>query len=160
DAANTIGSDSSPIIPTAANALAYESLVDLSTKLDEANIPDAGRWCVIPAWYEGLLLKDARFVSYGTVANRDTLLNGMVGRAAGFDILKSNNVTNSGTGASGDKYRLMAGTSMAISLAEQILNMEPYRPHLRFADALKGLHVWGCRVIRSQALAVLFAQRP
>jgi hypothetical protein len=152
--ANLIGSDGAPKTDLATAGRAYEYLVDLGVKLDEADIPSAGRWVVIPPWYEGWLLKDQRFVSFGTVGNLDTLRNGMVGRAAGFDILKSNNITINST-----TYRVMAGTSMAISMADQIVLTVAYTPEKRFGDAVKGLHVWGTKVVRPQALAVLFAQK-
>lgn len=152
--ANLIGSDGAPKTDLATAGRAYEYLVDLGVKLDEADIPSAGRWVVIPPWYEGWLLKDQRFVSFGTVGNLDTLRNGMVGRAAGFDILKSNNITINST-----TYRVMAGTSMAISMADQIVQTVAYNPEKRFGDAVKGLHVWGTKVVRPQALAVLFAQK-
>jgi N4-gp56 family major capsid protein len=155
DLVNRIASDGAPKTDLATAGKAYEYLVDLSVLLDEANVPGAGRWAVTPPWYEGALLKDERFVSFGTVANVTNLRNGMIGRAAGFDILKSNNVTKTGT-----TYRIMAGHSMAISMADQIVSTEAYRPERRFADAVKGLHVWGVKVIRSQALAVLFANKP
>jgi hypothetical protein len=45
-------------------------------------------------------------------------------------------------------------------MADQIVSTEAFRPERRFADAVKGLHVWGAKVIRSQALAVLFANKP
>ena len=53
-APNTIGSDATPEVPTKANA--YEYLVDLSVLLDEASVPLEGRFCVVPAWFHGLLL--------------------------------------------------------------------------------------------------------
>ena len=68
EAGSTIGSDDSPIVPTAANA--YDYLVDLGTALTEANVPLVGRWVVVPAWYHGLLLKDSRFVANGTDYNK------------------------------------------------------------------------------------------
>jgi hypothetical protein len=152
--ANRIGSDGSPKTDLGTAGKAYEYLVDLGTLLDEANVPTAGRWAIVPPWYEGALLKDERFVSFGTVVNVGNLRNGMIGRAAGFDILKSNNVTKTGT-----TFRIMAGTSMAISMADQIVETEAYRPEKRFGDAVKGLHVWGVKVIRPEALAVLHANR-
>jgi N4-gp56 family major capsid protein len=155
DLVNRIGSDASPKTDLGTAGKAYEYLVDLGVLLDEANVPSAGRWAIVSPWYEGALLKDDRFVSFGTVANVDNLRNGMIGRAAGFDILKSNNVTKAST-----THRIMAGHPMSISLADQIVSTEAFRPERRFADAVKGLHVWGTKVIRSQALAVLFANKP
>ena len=87
---NQIGTDESPIVITVDNA--YDHLVDLGTKLTEANVTTVGRWAVIPAWFHGLLLKDKRFVGSGTDYNKAILEGGEVGQAAGFTIYVSNNV--------------------------------------------------------------------
>lgn len=124
-------------------------LVPLAVKLDEANVPSEGRWCVIPPWLHGRALRDDRFVRLDASGTTEALRNGIVGRAAGFDILKSNNVVNS----TGDDYEVMAGTDMAMTYAEQIASVEAYRPESSFSDAVKGLHLWGAKVIRPEALA-------
>jgi len=154
DPANTIGDDTTPAA-LADERAAYELLVDLSVKLDEANVPEDGRWVIVPAWFHGLMLKDDRFTKNGTTAGVTTLMNGQVGAAAGFNILKSNNVPNT----AGAKYKIMAGTSMAISYAEQINQVEAYRPEKRFADAVKGLHLYGAKTVRPEALAVATVDR-
>lgn len=150
-AANKIGSVTTPKIPTKADA--YEYLVDLSVKLDEANCPQEGRWVVVPAWFQGLLLKDDRFVKSGTASGDATLRNGQVGEAAGFTVFKSNNVPNT----TGTKYKILAGHAMATTVAEQIVSIEKYRMEKRFADAVKGLHVYGAKVTRPGLLACLIA---
>jgi hypothetical protein len=147
-ASNLIGTDAAPIVPT--KETAYEYLVDLNTKLDEANVPTEERFCVVPPWFEGLLLKDGRFVAAGTSKTDETLRNGMIGRAAGFDILKSNNTPNT----AGTLYKIIAGHSIAYSYAEQIVKVEGYRPEKRFSDAIKGLHCYGGRLVRPYAWAV------
>jgi len=152
-AANLIGTDTVPIVPTAITA--YEYLVDLFTKLDEANVPSGGRWAVVPPWFHGLLRKDKRFIEAGTAQTDTVLRNGMIGEAGGFQVFKSNNVRNT----SGTKYKIMAGHPMAISYADQIVSLEAYRMEKRFSDAMKGLHVYGCKVVRPQALAVLTASQ-
>lgn len=153
DTNNMIGSDDAPIVPTAANA--YDYLVDLSTKLTEANVPMAGRWVVVPAWFHGLLLKDNRFAGNGTDYNKAILEGGEVGVAAGFQVNLSNNVPHTG----GTKYKIIAGTNEAGSYAEQILKTEAYRPEKRFSDAVKGLHVYGAKVLQPKCLAVLTANK-
>ncbi len=151
---NFIGSDGSPkTVNTTAGNLAYDYLVDLGVILDTKNVPKEGRWAILPPWMIGLLLKDERFVSFGTGQNVDNLTNGMVGRAAGFNIKMSNNIPN----IAAAKYKVMAGHKIAWSYAEQILETEAYRPERRFADALKGLHVYGAKVTRPDALACLVA---
>jgi len=150
---NTIGSIATPELPTKANA--YEYLVDLGTKLDEANVPIAGRFVVVPAWFHGLLLKDDRFVKVGSRRSDAILANGEVGDAAGFTILKSNNVPNT----AGAKYKIIAGHSTATTYAEQIVDLHTYKPEKRFGDAVKGLHVYGAKVVQPSALAMLIADK-
>lgn len=134
--------------PTSANA--YDLLVDLGTMLSENNVPTLGRWAVIPPWYHALLLKDPRFVGYGTTFNQDVAENGLIGRAAGFELHLSNNVPV----ASGS-YSIVSGTNAAGSFAEQIAEMEAYRREKNFSDAVKVLHVFGAKVVQPGALAVL-----
>lgn len=156
---NTMGSDASPISIAVAAAQgvspAYEKLVDLAVKLDEANVPKTGRWVVIPPWYHGILLKDSRFISAGTLKTDDVLANGFVGRAAGFDIYTSNNVPNTNNAL----YKVIAGYSGAWSYAEQIAEVEAYRPERRFADAVKGLHLYGAKVTRPLGLALMICSK-
>lgn len=151
--ANAVGTDGVPIVPTSVTA--YEYLVDLGVLLDENNVPSEGRWCIIPPWFHGRLLKDDRFVAAGTPTTDSTLRNGMVGQAAGFAVYKSNNVPNT----SGTLYKILAGHPMAWSFVEQVRKIEGYRPELRFADAVKGLHLYGAKVVRPNALALLTASK-
>lgn len=161
---NVIGSQASPIVqptPTAGDDGAYEQLVDLSVMLDEANVPTDDRWVIIPPWFHGTLVKDQRFVSYAAV---DVLYNRMVGQAAGFTVMSSNNVPSIAPGGSDvapstDRDIILAGSTMAYSFAEQINQVEAYRPEKRFSDAVKGLHLYGGAVIRPEALAALYCTR-
>lgn len=146
--ANLIGDDVTPIVPTKADA--YDYLVDLNVKLDEANVPAEGRFAIVPPWFEGLLLKDSRFVAAGTARTDEVLRNGMIGRAAGMDIYKSNNTPNT----AGTKYKVIAGHPMAYTFAEQIVKTEAYRPEKRFSDAVKFLHVYGGKLVRPSCWAV------
>jgi N4-gp56 family major capsid protein len=158
-AGNTIGTTASPKT-VAASTDVYDYLVDLKVMLDIANVPTMGRWAIVPPWVIGEMLKDARFNSSLESVGPNVLLNGAVGRAAGFDILTSNNLTKEGTGAVGEYYHIHTGTSMALSFAEQISEVEAYRPEKQFANAVKGLHVYGGKVVRPEALANLIVDRP
>jgi hypothetical protein len=151
---NWLGSDASPRTGyTAANV--YEWLVDLGTVLDENNTPTDGRWCIIPPFIEGYLQKDDRFVKAGTTATDQVLRTGEIGTAAGFRLLKSNNVPN----VSGTKYKVIAGHAVAWSFAEGVVKTEAYRPEKRFADAVKGLYLYGAKVTRPDAMAVMVINR-
>lgn len=135
---------------------AYETLVDLGVKLSENDVPKSGRWVVIPPWFEGMLQKDVRFTNYGTSQNRDTLANGNIGRAAGFEIYVSNNICGATAGTlavAGGVYTIIAGTNDAATYAETLDKVEAFKPHDGFNDAIKMLHVYGAKVTRPYALA-------
>lgn len=151
--ANLVGDDTTPIVPTATTA--YENLVELGIRLDEADIESEGRFVIVPSWFHGLLLKDDRFVKAGTTKTDEVLRNGEVGEAAGFKIMKSNNVPNT----SATKYKIIAGHPMAYSYAEQIVKVEAYRKERGFNDGVKGLHVYGGKLVRPSAWAVLTANK-
>lgn len=132
----------------------YENIVGLRTVLDKQNVPNAGRYIVVPPEIYALLLMDDRFVkaSDGGTANA-TLLNGEVGRVAGFTVYMSNNVPYSV-----DTWSIPASIAYSTTYAEQIVSTEAYRMEKRFADAVKGLHVYGAKVTDGKAVAVLKAK--
>lgn len=155
---NFVGTDASPKTLAAASDL-YPFVTQLAVKLDEANVPrDGRRWLVVPPWVQAVMAQDSRFVLNFNPTAYQALLNGIIGMVAGFNVLLSNNVTHAGTLAGGD-FRVMAGHPMGITFAEQINKVEGYRPPLRFADAVKGLNLYGAKVVRPQSLAVLTVTR-
>lgn len=134
--------------------LAATGLVNLKTKLDNANVPTTGRYAIVPPWYHNLLLlPGSGFVSVADAGTSEGLRNGHVGRAFGFDIFMSNNVTN----VTGDDYRVVAGYPGAITFATQINKVEAYRPESAFSDALKGLNLYGSKLVRPAGIATLTA---
>lgn len=133
----------------------YELLVDLGVKLRENDV-FGPMWAVIPPWATGMLQKDVRFTNYGTDPNRETLLNGKIGRAAGFDLSESNNLSGSTSGTlatAGGVYTVLAGVKEAATYAEQTMGIDAFRPDDGFTDAVKGLQVYGAKVTRPFALA-------
>lgn len=154
---NTVGAASAPIALTAANV--YENIVKLRTKLDKANVPNPGRTIVVPPEVYALLLMDDRFAKSDAAAGQSALLNGEVGRVAGFTVYMSNNV-HTGTGTDTGKtayFEITAQVSTATTYAEQIIKTEAYRLEKRFADAVKGLHVYGAKVTDGSQIAKLIA---
>ena len=120
----------------------YQKLVDLSVLMDQVNLPAGGRFIVVPPWVKGLLLQNSSFV---TAAKPDAVLNGEIGQIAGIRILVSNNVKTTGT--SPVVSHMMAGHPSALAYAEQIVNVEGLRLEGSFADAVRGLHLYGAKVL-------------
>lgn len=145
-AGNTIGVTATPIALTKDNA--YENIVKLKVILDKANVPTEGRKLAVPPEFHALLLLDNRFVGTGGTEAEKALGNGYVGKTAGFTIYVTNNLPNA-TG----KYDIIAAHDMATTYAEQIVSTEAYRMEKRFADGVKGLHVYGAKNTMPNAVA-------
>lgn len=137
------------------SALALDMIADLNQKLNEANVPKAGRYVIVPPWIESYLLQHSSLIRVDAAGTSESLRNGMVGRLLGFDILVSNNCVN----VTGDDYAVLAGYPGAITYAEQISKVESYRPESAFSDALKGLHLYGAKVVRPTGIATCVASQ-
>lgn len=152
---NIVGAASAPIALTSSNV--YENIVKLRTKLDKANVPNTGRTLAVPPEVYALLLLDERFAKSDAAAGQNALLNGEVGRVAGFTVFMSNNV-NTGVGTDTGKtpyFEVTAQVETATTYAEQIIKTEAYRMEKRFADGVKGLHVYGAKVTDGAQIAKL-----
>ena len=152
DTSNTVSA--SAVALTSSNV--YENVVKMRTILDKANVPTAGRWLVIPPEMYALILLDDRFVKTGGEMAEGILRTGLVAQAAGFDIYLSNNCVSVNS-HSKDTYTIVGGVDSAATYAEQIVSTEAYRPEKRFADAVKGLHVYGAKVVDKAQIACLKA---
>lgn len=153
EAGSQVGTDSSPVsVANAENA--YDSLVDLGTVLTEKNVPSTGRWVVVPAWFEGMFRKDSRLIATGDANAAAARINGYIGSVAGFSVYVSNNAPKAES-----NFKIIAGTNAAMSFAQQILKTETLRSQNRFADIVRGLHVYGAKVVQPNAMAVLTATK-
>lgn len=144
----------------AGDADLYETIVDMRNLLDENNVPRSGRWLVLPPDGVALLLKDPRFVSFGTSANRMMLTrgdgsgdiahpdNGKISfPVAGFDVYMSNNLTSGSSGT-----LAVAGHRSAAAYAEQLRRTDQFRRQSDFADEFRGLLVFGRKVLDANRL--------
>ena len=125
---------------------AYLAVVEAGRKLDVQNVPDEGRWLVVSPDFYALLLQDSRFIEAG----HNTLLNGVVGQVRGFTVVKSNNVPRKS--ASPDTQSILAGTNAAVTFAQQVSKVEAMRMQTDFADMVRGLDLYGAKVIRPECL--------
>lgn len=133
----------------------YKEILGLKVKMDKANASTNGRYLIVSPDVHGMLLLDSRFTGTGGANAENNLSNGFVGRVLGFDVYLSNNLTalTNGNGA-------IAGVQEAVTFAEQIVHTEAYRMEKRFADAVKGLNVFGVKVVIPEALFLLKSTTP
>ncbi len=157
-----LGAVGAPLQVTKATVLDW--LVDMGLVLDEQNVPETGRWVVLPPWIVAMIkksdLKDASLAGDGT----SILRNGRVGMIDRFTIYSSNNLykatdlgsdsSSGGTGTAADSstWQVMAGTRDAISFASQIVKTETLRAQSTFGDLVRGLNVYGYKVTKPEAL--------
>jgi hypothetical protein len=128
----------------------YGHLVELRTTLTRAKCPTQGRWVVVPPEVYGALLQDDRFIRADAAGTTEGLRNGFVGRAAGFDVYESNVVPE----PTADTYHVIAGHPWAVTFAEQIAKTEALRLEDQFGDGIRGLHLYGGKVVRPTLLAM------
>lgn len=135
------------LITTAMSATDF--IVNCGTVLDEQNLPETGRFMVIPAWFAGMIkksdLKDASLAGDGT----SILRNGRLGMVDRFTIYISNVLT---VPASQTEYPVLFGTKAAVSFASQFTKLETIRSERSFSNLLRGLQVFGYKVVNGVAL--------
>lgn len=165
-----LGASGAPITLTKDNIL--EKIVDLGTVLDEQNIPETGRWIILPPWAAGMLkkseLRDASLTGDGT----SVLRNGRLGMIDRFTLYSSNLLPTSNTDGLGDDdgsgaepdndadgaTHILAGHSHGLTFASQLSKMETLRAESTFGTLMRGLQVWGRKVVDGIALADLYAK--
>ena len=133
----------------------------MSRLLDVQNVDKQGRWLVIdPVLMEVLMDEDSRFLNadYG---DSGALRNGLVlSNWNGFRVYVSNNLPSVGTGAAttgvanqNSNYGvIVGGHDSAVATAEQINKTENYRDQDSFADIVRGMHLYGRKILRPEAL--------
>ena len=123
--------------------------------LDEQNVPEEGRWFVAgPDFYEQLGQSGSKLLSVDFNAGQGSIRNGLVssGKLRGFDMYKSNNIVS----PSNTTGKCLAGHMSSTATANTILSTEVLRDPTSFGDIVRGLHVYGCKVLRDEALVSAF----
>lgn len=132
-------------------------LVNCGSVLDEQNLPETGRFVIIPAWLAGMIkksdLKDASLAGDGTSIMR----NGRLGMIDRFTVYLSN-ILVPPTGYT-TAYPVIFGTRAALTFASQFVNLETLRSERSFSDLLRGLQVFGWKIVNPVALGVGFVAK-
>jgi hypothetical protein len=138
----------------------------MSRILDQKNVDTEGRWFVAdPVFFELLMDENSKLINNDFAAGQDAggiLRNGRAvsGLIRGFRVYKSNNLPFLGTGpgttaadGSASNYGLIvAGHDSAVATAQQINKTETYRDPDSFADIVRGMQLYGRKILRSEAL--------
>jgi len=134
---------------------AFQLLRRLRMTLNKRNVPSDGRFVVVAPEFELLLLGDNRFLDASAYGSNAPIMNGEIGRAVGFRVLVSNNIPAGYPASAGETSNwVIAGHPMATTVAEQITSVEAFRSQKHFADVVRGLHLYGAKVVRPEALAI------
>jgi len=123
--------------------------------LDEQNVPEEGRWFVAgPDFYEVLGQASSKLLSVDFNAGQGSIRNGLVssGKLRGFDMYKSNNIAATSNAAG----KCLAGHISSTATAQTIVSTEVLRDPSSFGDIVRGLHVYGAKVLRPEALVSAF----
>ena len=130
-------------------------LARMARLLDEQDVPEEGRWFVAgPDFYEVLGQASSKLLSVDFNAGQGSIRNGLVssGKLRGFDMYKSNNIASTSNAAG----KCMGGHMSSTATANTILSTEVLRDPTSFGDIVRGLHVYGAKVLRSEALVSAF----
>lgn len=147
--ATTIGAQTTI---TSSNIL--EEILTLSKTLDELNIPEEGRFIVLSPEFISMLKQSELRQAYLTGDATSPLRNGLVGMVDRFKVFQSNMVYTPGSGADAGYTHVLAGHPKALSFASQFTNTETVRMESTFGDQVRGLKVYGSKVITPDALCV------
>ena len=130
-------------------------LSHMARLLDEANVPEEGRWFLAnPEFYEQLVQTSSKLMSVDFNAGQGSIRNGLVssGKLRGFDMYKTNNIAATSNAAG----KCLAGHMSSTCTAQTIVNTEVIRDPDSFGDIVRGLHVYGSKVLRPEALVSAF----
>ena len=154
--AYNLGTTGSPVEITKENIL--DVIVDTATVLDEQNVPDTQRFIVIPAWMSGMLkkseLRDASIMGDGTSAFR----NGRLGQLDRYTVYTSNNLAKT-TDGSASVTNVIFGHKKALTFAAQMTEMDTLKAESFFGNLVRGLNVFGFKVIDPNAMGHLYCTK-
>lgn len=130
-------------------------MAHMARLLDEQNIPEEGRWFLAPpSFYEQLSQSSSKLMSVDFNAGQGSIRNGLVssGKLRGFDMYKSNNIAATSNAAG----QIVCGHISSTATAQTITSTEVLRDPDSFGDICRGLHVYGAKVLRPDALVSAF----
>lgn len=167
---NILGSTGAPLTPlpyagsTSHPADMFVQVLEpLKVIMDQNDVPDEDRYITCPPWAVSLVSQTQAFVSVTDMQGDPSQVfqRGFMGQVSGFSVLKTNNAPQPVAGGAGTGvWALQAGHPMALTYAEQIASTEALRLQTDFSDGVRGLHLYGGKLVRPDCIAVAYVQRP
>lgn len=143
-----------PNSPTAGQVDVLDMLLRLGQALDEQNIPETGRWVVVPTWAATLIKRSELRQAYLSGDSVSMLRNGRLGMVDRFTLYTSNLLPFGTTaGLAAGEFIIYAGHAHGLTFASQMTKMETLKSELAFGQLMRGLQVYGYKVIDGTALA-------
>jgi len=142
--------------PGASDVELLDVLMRLGQVLDEQNIPEEGRWVVMPAWAGRMIKQSELRQAYLSGDSVSMLRNGRLGMVDRFTIYISNLLPNNSSASANfnaGEWPIFAGHAHGLTFASQISKVETLRSELTFGQILRGLQVYGYQVVDGKALA-------
>lgn len=154
-----LGTDAAPLAvvpenPTTGEVDVIDVILRLGQALDEQNIPENGRWLIVPTWFSTYIKRSELRQAYLSGDAMSMLRNGRIGMVDRFTIYVSNLLPQGvPAGLTAGNAMIFAGHSHALTFASQVNNVETLRSEMTFGTILRGLQVYGWKVIDNVALA-------
>ena len=140
--------------PTGGEVDVLDMMMRLGQTLDEQNIPETGRWIVMPTWLAAMVKRSELRQAYLSGDSVSMMRNGRLGMVDRFTLYTSNLLPfGVAAGLVSTEYVVYAGHSHALTFASQMTQMETLRSELTFGQVMRGLQVYGYKVLDGTALA-------
>lgn len=171
-----LGTDTAPLNEATAG-MVLSTILKMSATLDEQNVPEEGRWLIISPVERQALMETNMAQAYFTGDSSSIVRTGKIGMIDRFTVYVSNllpkgttakatvaglSATSTGATLTNAKPRRMmvAGTKHACAFASQIAKTEPLRNQTDFGDIVRGLAVYGRKVVKNDALVTALIGTP
>ena len=128
--------------------------------MDQANVATDGRYCVIdPVMAEVLMDEDSKLINADFGGSSEIRNGQLPAKIRNFTIYVSNNLpyvgnidTAAAAGSETNFGVMVAGHDSAVAVADQIAKVETFRSPTTFSDIVRGMQLYGRKVLRPEAL--------
>lgn len=146
--------------PASGQVDVLDAILRAGQVLDEANIPEEGRWIVIPTWMSTMIKKSELRQAYMSGDSQTMIRNGRLGMVDRFTVYVSNLLPAGVSGGlAAGETAVYAGISHALTFASQMTQMETLRSERTFGTIIRGLQVFGYKVVDGSAMAQLIVSK-